>query len=84
MKGLGYLLLCAGFIGAAYSTALDVDKVNWPLFLITAIAAVAGVEVAARREPTGPSRRALQARRESQGTIRHRARCQSGGIATID
>ncbi len=43
MKGLGYLLLCAGFIGAAYSTALDVEEVNWQLFLITAIMAIAGV-----------------------------------------
>jgi hypothetical protein len=43
MKGFGYLLLCAGFIGAAYSTALDVEQVNWQLFLITAILAIAGV-----------------------------------------
>ena len=43
MKGLGYLLLCAGFIIAAYATALDVDKVGWPLFAAATIAAIAGV-----------------------------------------
>jgi hypothetical protein len=43
MKQLGYLLLCAGFISAAYATALDVENVGWGLFAISAIAAVAGV-----------------------------------------
>ena len=48
MKGLGYLLLCAGFIIAAYATALDVENVSWPLFAAAAIAAVAGVIVIKR------------------------------------
>jgi hypothetical protein len=43
MKGLGYLLLSAGFIVAAYATALDVDNVSWTLFAVAALAAVAGV-----------------------------------------
>lgn len=43
MKGLGYSLLSAGFIVAAYATALDVEQVNWMLFGTAAIAAVAGV-----------------------------------------
>jgi membrane protein implicated in regulation of membrane protease activity len=43
MKHLGYLFLCAGFISAAYATALDVENVSWALFAISAIAAVAGV-----------------------------------------
>lgn len=43
MKGLGYSLLSAGFIVAAYATALDVEQVNWMLFGAAAIAAVAGV-----------------------------------------
>lgn len=43
MKGLGYFLLSAGFIVAAYATALDVEQVNWMLFGAAAIAAVAGV-----------------------------------------
>ena len=32
MKGLGYLLLSAGFVVAAYATALDVEHVSWALF----------------------------------------------------
>jgi hypothetical protein len=43
MKGLGYLLLCAGFIVAAYATALDVESVGWPLFAAATFAAVGGV-----------------------------------------
>lgn len=43
MRQLGYFLLCAGFISAAYATALDVEDVNWTLFAISALAAVAGV-----------------------------------------
>jgi len=43
MKQLGYFLLCAGFISAAYATALDVENVSWGLFSLSAIAAVAGV-----------------------------------------
>jgi membrane protein implicated in regulation of membrane protease activity len=48
MKGLGYLLLCTGFIIAAYATALDVENVSWPLFAAAAIAAVVGVVVIKR------------------------------------
>ncbi len=43
MKGLGYLLLSAGFVVAAYATALDVEHVNWALFGAAVLAAVAGV-----------------------------------------
>ena len=43
MKGPGYFLLCAGFIAAAYATALDVEHVNWMLFGAATIAAVGGV-----------------------------------------
>lgn len=43
MKNVGYFLLCAGFIVAAYATALDVEHVNWTLFGIAALSAVAGV-----------------------------------------
>ena len=31
MKGIGYLLLVAGFLTGAYATALDVENVNWTL-----------------------------------------------------
>jgi len=43
MTGLGYLLLSAGFIVAAYATALDVENVGWPLFAAAVLGAVAGV-----------------------------------------
>ena len=43
MKGIGYLLLSAGFILAAYATALNVEFVSWPLFAAATLAAVAGV-----------------------------------------
>ena len=43
MKGLGYLLLSAGFIVAAYATALDVENVGWPLFAAAVLGALAGV-----------------------------------------
>jgi hypothetical protein len=42
------VLLCAGFIIAAYATALDVEIVSWPLFGAAAIAAVVGVVVIKR------------------------------------
>ena len=48
MKGLGYLFLSAGFIVAAYATALDVDSVSWPLFVAAAVAAAAGVALIKR------------------------------------
>ena len=48
MKVLGYLLLCVGFIIAAYATALDVERVSWPLFVAAAIAAVVGVAMIKR------------------------------------
>lgn len=48
MKGLGYLLLSAGFIVAAYATALDVENVGWPLFAAAVLGAVAGVFVIKR------------------------------------
>jgi hypothetical protein len=43
VKGIGYLLLSAGFIVAAYATALDVDNVGWSLFAAATLAAVVGV-----------------------------------------
>jgi FtsH-binding integral membrane protein len=49
MKGLGYLLLSAGFIVAAYATALDVEYVSWPLFAVAALASLAGVFVIKRQ-----------------------------------
>jgi ElaB/YqjD/DUF883 family membrane-anchored ribosome-binding protein len=43
MKLLGFLLLAAGFLLGAYSTALDTDATNWSLFVPAAIGALVGV-----------------------------------------
>lgn len=43
MKAFGYTLLSAGFVIAAYATALDVNNVSWTLFAAAAIASVVGV-----------------------------------------
>ncbi len=43
MKQIGSILLAAGFLIAAYSTALDTVSTNWNLFVPAAIAGIAGV-----------------------------------------
>jgi len=48
MKKIAYLLLCGGFLAGAYATALDARSVDWTLFSIAAIAAIAGVLLAKR------------------------------------
>lgn len=50
MKKLAYVLLCGGFLGGAYVTALDVENVDWLMFGIAAIAAIAGVIIAKRAD----------------------------------
>ncbi len=49
MKNLGYFLLAAGFLAGAYATSLDVLNVNWTLFGIAAVAAVAGLIIFKRQ-----------------------------------
>lgn len=49
MKRLGYLLLAAGFLVAAFATALDARATEWLLFLPAAIAAGAGVLLVKRQ-----------------------------------
>ena len=43
MKGVGYFLLSAGFVVAAYATSLNVETVSWSLFTVAALVTVAGV-----------------------------------------
>ena len=43
MKTIGYLLLCGGFLAGAFATTLDVDTVNWTMFVIAAVVAIAGL-----------------------------------------
>jgi len=46
MKNVGYVLLAAGFLTGAYATSLDVQNVNWTLFVAAAVAAIAGLTIA--------------------------------------
>lgn len=48
MKIAGYVLLIAGFLVAAYSTALDSQLTNWTYFIPAAIGAIAGVMIIKR------------------------------------
>jgi hypothetical protein len=50
MKKLAYLLLVLGFLFGAYATSLDAQTVDWPLFAVAAIAAIAGVMIAKRTD----------------------------------
>ena len=50
MQKLAYLLLVVGFLFGAYATALDVESVDWTIFAIAAVAAVAGVIIAKRAD----------------------------------
>lgn len=49
MKNIGYFLLAGGFLAGAYATALDTQNVNWTLFAIAALAAVAGLVIFKRQ-----------------------------------
>lgn len=43
MKNVGFVLLSLGFLAGAYATALDVQNVNWQIFVVAAVAAIAGL-----------------------------------------
>jgi hypothetical protein len=43
MKRIGFFLLAGGFLAGAYATALDVEQVNWQIFVVAAIGAIAGL-----------------------------------------
>lgn len=49
MKGFGYFLLAAGFLGGAYATSLDVQEVDWTIFAISTAAAVGGLVLVKRQ-----------------------------------
>lgn len=51
----GYLLLIAGFLVAAFSTALDTQATHWPLFVPAALVGIAGV-LLLKRHARGASR----------------------------
>jgi len=48
MKSIGFLLLTAGFLVGAYSTALDTEVTDWALFVPAAIGAIVGVFILKR------------------------------------
>lgn len=50
MKKIAYLLICGGFLYGAYVTALDAEIVDWLLFGLAAVAAIAGVILAKRAD----------------------------------
>jgi len=50
MKKMAFLLLVGGFLIGAYATALDVQNVDWNLFVFAAAAAIAGVVIAKRQD----------------------------------
>jgi hypothetical protein len=49
MKNFGYLLLIVGFLLGAYATVIDVQNVNWQLFVMAAFAAVTGLVIFKRQ-----------------------------------
>lgn len=49
MKSIGFLLLVAGFLGGAYSTALDIETTQWTMFVPAALAAIIGVIILKRQ-----------------------------------
>jgi len=52
MKNFGYFLVAAGFLGGAFATSLDVQKVDWILFAGTAGAAFIGLLIYKRQLST--------------------------------
>lgn len=49
MKGIGYSLLCAGFLAGAYATTLDVQHVWWNMFVLAALVATSGLIILKRQ-----------------------------------
>jgi hypothetical protein len=50
MKKIAYVLLIGGFLYGAYVAALDETIVDWPLFAVAAVAAIAGVIMAKKAD----------------------------------
>ena len=43
MKAIGFILLTLGFLVGAFTTALDVEHVNWTGFAVAAVGAIVGL-----------------------------------------
>lgn len=50
MKAIGFFLLVIGFLVGAYSTALDVENVQWTMFVIAAVGAIVGIVLVKQAE----------------------------------
>jgi hypothetical protein len=50
MKKIGFLLLVVGYLAGAYATVLDIKDVNRQVFLVAALAAIAGLVMIKRAE----------------------------------
>jgi len=92
MKSIGYLSLIAGFLAAAYSTALDAQLTNWNYFIPAAIAAIAGVLII-KRQARGEARseHVLMANRTELGEslsniVRdlEQINCMSGAMSALE
>ena len=45
MKNFGTILVALGFLGGAFATSLDVQNVNWTIFIAMAAAAITGLVI---------------------------------------
>lgn len=45
MKNLGYFMVALGFLGGAFATSLDVQNVNWTIFISMAALALMGLVI---------------------------------------
>jgi hypothetical protein len=55
MNYTGFLLLIAGFLAGAYSTALDTETTNWTMFVPAALIAIVGV-IILKRQASGEAK----------------------------
>ncbi len=45
MKNLGYFMVALGFLGGAFAASLDVQNVNWTIFIAMAATAITGLVI---------------------------------------
>ena len=45
MKNLGYLMVAFGFLGGAFASSLDVQNVNWTIFVTMSVVAIMGLVI---------------------------------------
>ncbi len=45
MKNLGYLMVAFGFLGGAFASSLDVQNVNWTIFVTMSVVGIMGLVI---------------------------------------